>query len=221
MRCVLVLRPEPGASLTVDRARERGLDAVSVPLFDVEPVGWKAPGAASFDGLLLTSANAVRHAGAELETLLSLPVYAVGEATAEAARDKGFTIAATGNAGVERLLRSIEGEKRLLHLCGEHRQELGEEQHEVIAIPVYAARTVKGPDLGAAQGAVALIHSPRSGSRFAQLVDARSSIAIAAISPAAAEAVGSGWETVGTAPEPTDKALLALAARLCNIPAPE
>lgn len=66
-----------------------------------------------------------------------------------------------------------------------------------------------------------LIHSPRSGHRFAELVGNRSSIAIVAISPAAADAVGSGWERVDTTSEPTDNALLALAARLCNIPVPK
>ena len=38
MRRVLVLRPEPGASATVERARERGLDAIAAPLFEIEPI---------------------------------------------------------------------------------------------------------------------------------------------------------------------------------------
>jgi uroporphyrinogen-III synthase len=63
---------------------------------------------------------------------------------------------------------------------------------------------------------VALIHSPRAGRRFTELVEDRSSISIAAISPAAAEAVGGGWKLVASAEHPTDDALLALAARLCN-----
>jgi uroporphyrinogen-III synthase len=33
--------------------------------------------------------------------------------------------------------------------------------------------------------------------------------------------LGEGWEKVETADRPTDEALLALAARLCNKPAPE
>jgi uroporphyrinogen-III synthase len=44
----------------------------------------------------------------------------------------------------------------------------------------------------------------------------RSATAIAAISPAAAESVGGGWECIATASEPSDDALLALATRLCN-----
>jgi uroporphyrinogen-III synthase len=41
------------------------------------------------------------------------------------------------------------------------------------------------------------------------------------MSPAAAEAVGTGWQTVEAAHEPNDDALLALAARLCNNPHPQ
>ena len=86
MKRVLVLRPEPGASATVKRAKERGLDALAIPLFEVRPVDWDVPDAGSFDGLLLTSANAVRHSGEQLKELRGLPVHAVGAATAAAAR---------------------------------------------------------------------------------------------------------------------------------------
>jgi uroporphyrinogen-III synthase len=49
----------------------------------------------------------------------------------------------------------------------------------------------------------------------------RSTISVAAISDAAAEAVGEGWRTVETADRPNDEALLALAARLCDKPDPK
>src|SRR5213079_312863 len=104
MTRVLVLRPEPGASATVEKARERGLDAIAVPLFAVEPLAWQAPEPIGFDGLLLTSGNAVRHGGEGLQALRRLKVYAVGEATAEAARVAGFNVAATAAAGA----RSVE-----------------------------------------------------------------------------------------------------------------
>ena len=216
MRRVLVLRPEPGASATVERARERGLEAVAIPLFTVEPVEWEAPEPAGFDGLLLTSANAVRHGGDALAGLRALPVYVVGQATADAARDAGFDIAATGEADIERLLDSIEVDLRLLHPCGADRREPDQPRQRITPIPVYRANPVERLDLAAANGAVALVHSPRAGRRFAELVGDRASIAIAAISPAAADAAGSGWEAVEAAQQPRDDALLALAARLCN-----
>src|SRR4051794_25280604 len=104
MRRLVVLRPEPGASATAERARMLGLEPVMVPLFEVEPVAWQAPDAARFDALLLTSANAVRMGGEELSKLRRLPVHAVGEATARSALDAGFDVASLGDAGVDRLL---------------------------------------------------------------------------------------------------------------------
>ena len=216
MSRVLVLRPEPGASATVERARKRGLDAVAVPLFAIEALAWDAPEASRFDGVLLTSANALRFAGEQLQSLRGLPAYAVGEATAQAARAAGFDIAASGDDGVERLLGSIEGGLTLLHLCGEDRREPVDAEQSITPVAVYRAREIEDPGLGDIAGSVALIHSPRAGRRFAELAGDRSTVAIAAISTAAAEAVGSGWKAVEIAETPTDEALLALAERLCN-----
>lgn len=216
MRRVLVLRPEPGASATVERAREHGLDAVAVPLFEVEPVQWEAPDPAAFDALLLTSANAVRHGGPGLQRLRELPAYAVGAATADSAREAGFTIAAVGDEGLDGLLASVPADVRLLHLCGEDRRAPDAPRQQITSVVVYRATAVPDPGLGD-EGSVALVHSPRAGRRLSELVAAnRSTIVIAAISPAAAEAVGEGWECVEVAAQPSDDALLALAARLCN-----
>ena len=218
---LLVLRPEPGATATAERARARGLHPVIAPLFEVEPTEWEAPEPAGFDGLLLTSANAVRHAGDKLEGLRGLQVYAVGEATAEAARHAGFGIASVGSDGVERLLGSIESDLKLLHLCGEDRAESAGSPQGITAVVVYRSREVGTPDLSTAPGSIALTHSPRAGRRLAELVTERSTISIAAISDAAAKAVGSGWKQVAVADRPSDEALLALAASLCNKPDPE
>jgi uroporphyrinogen-III synthase len=140
----------------------------------------------------------------------------VGEATAQAARDAGFDIAATGDAGVDRLLGSIEPDARLLHLCGDDRREPEDARQEITLIPVYKAVAVENPDLSVARDSVALVHSPRAGRRFAQLMPERGSVAVAAISEAAAEAAGTGWQAIEATKEPNDDALLALAARLCN-----
>lgn len=221
MRRVLVLRPEMGASATIARAKAIGLEALAVPLFEVEPVRWVVPDLAGFDGLLLTSANAIRHGGKQLDRLRALPAFAVGEATAEAALQAGFDVVATGESGIDGLLGSIEPHVRLLHLTGEDRREPPDPRRPIVSIAVYRARSIDTPDLSAAPGSVALIHSPRAGRRFAELIDDRALIAIAAISPAAAEAVGTGWEIVRSAERPTDEAVLALAACLCNRPDPE
>jgi uroporphyrinogen-III synthase len=220
MRRVLVLRPEPGASETLRRAKELGIDAVAIPLFTIEPIPWSVPDRAGFDALLLTSANAVRHGGPGLDQVRALPAYAVGRATADAARKAGFKIASIGKEGVEKLLDSIPVGTRLLHLCGEDRLSPGA-THEMTAIPVYRASEISAPDLGATGGSVAMVHSPRAARRLAALIPDRGTIAIAAISTAAAEAAGAGWERVESAAQPADDALLALAAWLCNKPAPQ
>jgi uroporphyrinogen-III synthase len=221
MTRVLVLRPEPGATATVEKARGAGLEAVAIPLFTIEPVEWQAPDARSFDGLLLTSANAAKFGGEALHTLRGLKVYAVGEATARAARDAGFDVAASGEAGVDRLLASIEPDLRLLHLCGGDRHDPTRAKQQITRVTVYRAILVDAPDLSEAAGNIALIHSPRAGRRFAELVDDRAQISSVAISEAAADRIGDGWRTVETAAQPSDEALLALAASLCNKPDPE
>lgn len=218
---MFVLRPEPGASATVERARERGLRAVAAPLFEIESVPWEAPDARGFDGLLLTSAKAVRCAGEQLNDYRALKALAVGEATADAARQAGFDIAVTGEGGVEQLLDSVEAGLRLLHLCGEDRTPLGQVSQSIIQRVVYRSRQVDAPDLGAIGGSVALIHSPRAARRLAELVFERGTVSIAAISMAAASAAGPGWQCVKAASKPTDDALLALAALLCNNSSPE
>ncbi len=218
MARVLVLRPEPGASATVERARAQGLEAIANPLFEVAPIAWEAPDPGSFDGVLLTSANAVRHAGEGLQSLRGLKAYAVGDATAQAAREAGFDVAATGDAGVERLLGSIEPDLRLLHLCGAHRSDTEGARQTITPIAVYRSEQIENARIPNADAV--LVHSPRAGRRLAELADDRSVVTIAAISQPASDAAGEGWRSVEVAEQPTDEALLALAARLCNKPRP-
>lgn len=220
MTRVIVLRPEPGASATVASARARGLDAAAIPLFRVEAVDWNAPEQSGFDGLLLTSANAVRHSGQKLASLRGLKVYAVGDATADAAREAGFDIASAGHSGVERLLGSIEPDLRLLHLCGADTVDANAPQ-SITKLVVYRSQPLPAPDLSAIGASIALVHSPRAARRLTELVSERGSTAIAAISPAAAAAVGEGWLAVEAADQPNDDALLALAESLCNKPSPK
>ena len=221
MTRIIVLRPEPGASETLERARARRLDAVGIALFTIEPIEWQAPDAAAFDALLLTSANALRVAGEQLMALRGLPVHAVGKATADAAHQAGFDIASSGDAGVGRLLDSLEADLKLLHPCGEDRTTEGDARQSITAVPVYRSKAIEpAPRLVAAEHAVVLIHSPRSGRRFSEIVDDqgldRARISLAAISDAAADAAGNGWKLVEAADQPTDDALLALAERLCD-----
>lgn len=217
MRRLVILRPEPGASATFDKARALGLDPVRLPLFEIEPLDWAPPSDLSqFDGILFTSANAIRHVGKAASDLRSLPVYAVGAATAKSASDAGFQIAHQGSSNLAELLQSIGPDLRLLHLAGEDRVDPGPVEQSITVLPVYRARAIPEVDASAIRGSVVLIHSPRAGKRLAEIAGDRATIAIAAISAAAARACGEGWEEVAFVDRPDDAALLALAARLCE-----
>lgn len=219
MRRLFVLRPEPAAHRTVERAQALGLEVTSVPLFQLEAIEWSLPDPAQFDGILLTSANAVNMGGRQLERLRRLPVHAVGEATAVAAEVAGFGVASVGEGGIEDLLESIEPDARLIHLCGEDRRPPEQPRQAISCLTVYRARVVDEPaNLQTLLGQVAIIHSPRAAKRLAELLPegARKSVRIAAISKAAADAAGSGWADVQIANAPTDSALLALARGLCE-----
>jgi uroporphyrinogen-III synthase len=210
---LLILRPEPGASETADRARDMGLEAVVAPLFEIRAVDAGPIRPADYDAVLLTSANGARHAPAGLT---GLPCFAVGERTAQAAAQAGFSDIRVGpsDGPAATAMIAAAGLGRILHLCGRDRRPLTQaglciEERVVYAAEPTAAERFEGP-------AVAMIHSPRAGARFAALVRDRSSIALTLISAAASQAAGEGWAAKAVSAEPRDQALLELAAKLCN-----
>lgn len=219
---VLILRPRPGADESAARARALGLNPVVAPLFTVRALAWEPPPAAEFDAIMLTSANAARRAGAGLGAFLALPCYAVGEATAAAASDAGFTDVRIGPEDGVALLMTMEadGVTRALHPCGADHVTLESAEMRIVRIPVYEAEAVEAlpPDAEAALAGdvVTLLHSARAARLFGSLIDDRSRITVAAISPRTARAAGGGWRQLAVAPEPRDHALLALAAKLCQ-----
>lgn len=220
MSAVLILRPEPGCTATVAAAREVGLAARSAPLFGIEPREWNVP-TAPFDALLVGSANAFRHGGAQLETLRHLPVHVVGEATAEAARAAGFTVAGIGSGGLQGVLDGIAPGTRLLRLSGEERIELNPPTGVSIDEVVVYASVPRPLDPAALKGnPLVLLHSAEAARHFAAECDRlaidRAALSLATIGPRVTNAAGSGWRALETAAQPSDAALLALAARMCQ-----
>ena len=220
-RPIAVLRPEPGNTRTAAMVEAMGLRAIRLPLFEVRPLGWSPPDAAGFDALVLTSANAVRRGGPGLEVLKTLPVYAVGPATADAARAAGFSVVHAGEtdgaALVERL--AARGVTRALLLGGRERKlDAGGPIARAIAVYAIGPLPISARALAAIGSSVALLHSPNAARRLDTLAAAldRDSIRIAALSPAVAAAAGGGWAHVEAAPAPDDDALVALARRLAD-----
>ena len=221
MRRLFILRPEPGAGRTLARARSIGLEAVAMPLFAIEAIPWSAPDSAQFDGLLLSSANAVLYGGPELERLRGLPVYAVGPATAEAASKAGFEVLAEGDNGVDPLLAGLDPDIRLLHICGEHLRPPADARQWICPVVAYRSASLPAPPaLAELEGQVAAVHSPRAARQLRELAGETgldiASVRLACISEAAADAAGAGWERSEWAARPSDELLLALAARLCD-----
>jgi len=217
---LIVTRPEPGNAATTGRARAMGFDVRAMPLFAAHPLPWDVPTSENFDALLLTSAFAVRLAGPALARLASLPVHAVGAATARAAETAGLTVAETGGADARRLLDDMTSEniREILWLCGRDRTEFAASGAAITPLPCYAVDPVPPPAGWAeliAAPAILLAHSARAAMRISDVVgDARAHLSIVAISPAVAAAAGGGWRGLAIAEQPDDVAILAQARAL-------
>lgn len=219
---LVVTRADPGGMATVERARQAGLDARHMPLFAARPLDWDAPDPAAFDALLLTSAQAARLGGAGLSALAGLPVHAVGEATADAARLAGLTVVAVGSKDARSLLGGMASRppRRLLWLCGRERTALEKAGIAITALPVYAVDAVTPPrgwDALIAAPVVVMAHSARGAGRIADLVgDRRKHLTLLAISAPVAAAAGEGWAEKAVSEHPGDAAMLAEAHALCH-----
>jgi uroporphyrinogen-III synthase len=224
---LFVFRPEPGWTITAETARAMGLEVKGAPLFAIEPVAWDAPDPDDFDGLLIGSANVIRHGGTSLEAFRGLPVHAVGDATAEAAEANGFRIGQTGRGGLQPLLDSFAGSKlQLLRLAGEERVPLAApEGVHIETRVVYRAvpQALSSEDVQAlAAGGVVVLHSAAAARHFARECDRlavlREAIDLVLIGARLVEGAGKGWHSIHIAEVPDDSHMLAMAKALCQTP---
>src|SRR5687768_7761156 len=119
---VLVTRPLEEARQFAERLSAFGIEAVLTPLLSIEFLDAALPPLAGVQAFIATSANGVRALAARTAER-ALPLYAVGDATARAAQDAGFTTvsSAAGDshdlaALLQRQLDPAHG--RLLHVSG-------------------------------------------------------------------------------------------------------
>lgn len=226
---LVVIRPQPGNAATLAAAQGMGMTAHGFALFEIVPKSWEAAIPGQHDALLIGSAQVFRMAGAGLAALRSLPVYAVGAATADAARDAGFGVQAIGEGTMQGLLDQVDpAHRRLLRLCGEDRVALQVPRGiSVDERVVYASRAAPfPPELIAllAEPAIIALHSAEAARHLtAQCVThaiKRARHRIAALSQRIAAAAGDGWGEVAVAGYADDKALLALARQMCQDPWP-
>lgn len=224
-RALALLRPEPGWSASAKLASSQGFEVVGHPIFEAEPLAWTLPDG-EFDALLIGSAAVFRTGGEGLRRLAHLPVYAVGDATADAARASGFAVARTGRGGLQGLLDERPGEtRRFLRIGGEERVDLHPHPGQfIVDVAAYRMRPLalerEFSDRLRQGGVVAALHSAAAARHFALEIGrdgiARTAIDIVALGPRIAAAAGGGWRSLHVADRPTDAALLAKAAPLCK-----
>jgi uroporphyrinogen-III synthase len=183
---VLVTRPHPDDEATAAGLRAKGLDVLLAPMLRFEPVAFHDDMDARYGAVIVTSANALRGIEPHLagSRLLKLPLFAVGEHTATAARRAGFghVIPAHGDATSLRdlMLASVKAKalkkaSTLLYLAGadlarDLAGELGERGFSVVTSTTYRMNPVASLphevcDAFAANRIEAVLHYSRRSAR--------------------------------------------------------
>ena len=187
---IIVTRAEPGASKTVAHLEARGLNVVHAPMLTLEPLPQtELPDPTRLGGLVFTSANGVR-AFAERQKDRSLTAWCVGPATANAAREAGFSDIreSAGNAvDLANYIAKHAGpmDRPLLHVANEAatgtlKQTLKGHGFDVVFAPLYAMRpSDELPDRVSAlmtedKPAIVLVHSAKGAAAFAGLTETAS-----------------------------------------------
>src|SRR3984885_3576573 len=238
---VLVTRPHPDDDSTAASLRARGFEVLLAPMLRFEPVAFDDEDL-RYGAVIVTSANALRGIEPQLKgsKLLKLPLFAVGEHTAAAAREARFetVISAKGDAASLRdiVLASVKAKtlkkaSPLLYLAGadlarDLAGELGERGFTVVTQTTYrmvplSALPRETCDAFAANGVEAVLHySRRSARAFLEAVRAAgveiSALAIprCCISAAVASIVrDAGATQVMVAASPDENALFELLNR--------
>jgi uroporphyrinogen-III synthase len=123
---VVVTRPQADGERTASALRARGHEVLVAPLMKVESLPADLNG--NWAAVAVTSANAPGAIAANPggKALFALPLFAVGQRSAEAARQAGFTNVTSAGGDVRDLVRTLtaqhaDAEGPLLYLAGEDR----------------------------------------------------------------------------------------------------
>lgn len=138
---VLVTRPQPAGSETAARLVSRGYEPVLLPLSRTVALPSAFPDG-PFAALTVTSANAFRHIDMErMKPFRELPLFAVGQGTAQAARKAGFGQVIDGGGDAVRLAATMQRElpeqARVLYLAGRVRQPVFEDQMKAAKLDMH------------------------------------------------------------------------------------
>ena len=238
---MLVTRPEPDAAATARRLAGIGIDAVILPLLVRETLPVGLPDPAGFAAIALTSANALlalAERGA-LGAFRAVPVFAVGDRTARAARDAGFlTVTSTGgdvSALVEHLAHAGLTGPIFYPAAAEQAADLARALAPfgvmVVTARIYrmhAAQTFPAElfaELAEGRIGAALFYSRRTAAAFCGLLadrldrPAKTRLGVLCLSEQVAEPlVETHFVRVGLADHPSEAAMLALALAFAREP---
>ena len=227
---VLITRPAAAAVETARRVAAAGFTPLVSPVLDTVMCPARLPPVAGVQAVLLTSANAVPALSMEYH---HLPVFAVGDATAVAARTAGFSrvTSAAGNAadlvGLVRRLCDPDGGGLLFpgaaRLAADIAKPLRLAGFRVTRRIVYRTAPASGLDAAACDGlraglvAAAMFFSPGSARAFVALVRAglpptcvATVDAIAISEPVAAALAPLPWQRIRVARLPNQDEMVAL-----------
>ena len=216
---VWVTRAEPGAARTAARLRDMGFEPVVAPLLTIKTLTPPVPDLDAFAALAFTSVNGVV-AFAALTPRRDHPVFAVGDATAQAAREVGFGAVRSASGDLHALARLIAGDLRHAALLVPQAEtpagdftaaltEAGARNVSIQSLTVYCA-TPTSPVMPTPFDAV-LVHSPRAGNILADYDrGALAHAVMACISPAAAAALVAQGLAPTVAETPDEATLLTI-----------
>lgn len=241
---IITIRPEPDASRDAEWLHRYQVPAMAVPVMRAEQQTFALPDSPPFQAIVFTSRHAVAAIGgmagiAEMTTLgalRSLPVYAVGRRTAQAARQAGFDHVTAGpsdgNALVPLMVANLNPNAGDILwpsasiISFDIASRLADFGYSVRQIPVYAmvATTSLASDLparlAACSSAAVVAMSARSMDLFSRMLRTsqcagyRKRITVIAGSKAIAAAAGSGWADIIVAKAPRRSRVLAIATFL-------
>lgn len=169
IRRVWVTRAEPGAARTADRLTALGFTPLVVPLLTLAPLPGAldaAPDPAAVAVLALTSPNGVEAFAPLIPRFRDHPVFAVGDATAEAARAAGFVDVRSAAGDIHALARLIAAEAPPGPLLAPGAREPAGDLPTLLPgrpvqrLPVYAAFETHAP--APATFDAVMLHSPRA-----------------------------------------------------------
>ena len=184
---VLLTRPQHDSEQTAQRLAAHGIDSLIAPLIEITDIPGAVVDLRAVQAILVTSANGARAVARALPER-DVPLFTVGDASAQVARDCGFSnvTSARGDVGALAALVRMKVDPlagALVHVtgsavAGDLAAELASFQYAIRRCQLYRSRTVETLPAAARQALAAgsldaaLFYSPRTAGHFAALVTA-------------------------------------------------